>query len=146
MEPEIVSAKVTLTPPNNLAREAAANGRLTSEAIEALLRAEIQRHRVNNLFEASDRLAAVDIPTLTETEVEAEITKTTAARIRTATEVVALTLMPCFRPPQNPCVFAFQGHEMPGLSLPSEHHFAQARLRFRPPSNLLRSRFCHLRT
>jgi hypothetical protein len=40
--------------------------------IESLLREEIRRRRVNNLFEAADRLAALNT-TLTETEVEAEI-------------------------------------------------------------------------
>ncbi len=45
---------------------------LKPEAIESLLREEIRRRRVNSLFEAADRLAALDGP-LTETEVEAEI-------------------------------------------------------------------------
>ncbi len=56
----------------DLPDEAKANGLLTSEAIEALLRAEIRRRRVSELFEAADRLAASS-ESLSEAEVEAEI-------------------------------------------------------------------------
>jgi hypothetical protein len=66
------SLEVKLNLPDGLAREAEANGLLTPEAIESLLRAEIRRRRVNKLFNAADRLAALDAP-LTEAEVEAEI-------------------------------------------------------------------------
>lgn len=59
--------------PNNLVREAEASGLLTPEAIETLLREEIRRRRVEQLFSAADRLANLDLPTLTESEVEAEI-------------------------------------------------------------------------
>lgn len=65
-------SEIVLTLPDNLAREAEANGLLRSESIAALLRAEIRRRRVNRLFAAADRLADVDQP-LTETEVETEI-------------------------------------------------------------------------
>jgi hypothetical protein len=65
-------SKVVLTLPDNLAREAAANGLLKPEPIEAMLRAEIRRRRVNNLFTAADHLAALD-QTLTAAEVEPEI-------------------------------------------------------------------------
>jgi hypothetical protein len=66
------SGEIKLDLPDNLAREAETNGLLRSEANESLLREEIRRRRVNNLFEAADRLAAEDAP-LIETEVEAEI-------------------------------------------------------------------------
>lgn len=59
--------------PDSLADEAKAAGLLTPEAIEQLLRAEIRRRRVERLFEAADRLAALDSQPLTEREVEAEI-------------------------------------------------------------------------
>ena len=52
-------------------REATANGLLTSQALEVLLREEVRRRRVGQLFDAADRLAA--LRPLTETEVEAEI-------------------------------------------------------------------------
>jgi post-segregation antitoxin (ccd killing protein) len=68
-----LSTELKLTLPDNLAREAEASGLLTPEAIESLLREEIRRRRVNQLFEAADRLANLDMPPLTETEVEAEI-------------------------------------------------------------------------
>lgn len=68
-----VSTELKVTLPDNLAREAEASGLLTPEAIEALLREEIRRRRVNQLFSAADRLANLNVPPLTEAEVEAEI-------------------------------------------------------------------------
>lgn len=68
-----MSTELKLTLPDGLAREAEASGLLTPEAIEALLREEIRRRRVNRLFDAADRLAELDVPPLTEAEVEAEI-------------------------------------------------------------------------
>ncbi|HEV7796569.1 MAG TPA: hypothetical protein VGO73_00320 [Pyrinomonadaceae bacterium] len=59
--------------PDGLAREAEANGLLTPESIESLLREEIKRRRVNALFAAADRLADLNSAPLTEAEVEAEI-------------------------------------------------------------------------
>lgn len=59
--------------PDSLAREAKAAGLLTPQAIERLLREEMRRRRVNPLFEAADRLAALDLPPLTEAKVETEI-------------------------------------------------------------------------
>ena len=59
--------------PDSLAREAQAAGLLTPQAIEQLLREEIRRRRVGQLFDAADCLAALDAPPLTEAEVEAEI-------------------------------------------------------------------------
>jgi hypothetical protein len=73
------SLEVKLDLPDGLAREAEAHGLLTPEAIESLLRAEIRRRRVNKLFDAADRLAALDAP-LTEAEVEAEIAAARQAR------------------------------------------------------------------
>lgn len=64
--------ELKLVLPDSLAREAEVSGLLTPESIEALLRAEIRRRRVNKLFLAADRLAAVQTP-LTEEEIEAEI-------------------------------------------------------------------------
>jgi hypothetical protein len=66
--------------PDSLAREAQAAGLLTPQAIEQLLREEIRRRRVSQLFEAADRLAALDAPPLTEAEVEAEIQVVREAR------------------------------------------------------------------
>ena len=68
-----VQLELTLTLPASLAREAEAQGLLTSPGLEALLRAEVQRRRVEHLFEAADRLAALPLAPRTEAEVEAEI-------------------------------------------------------------------------
>ena len=68
-----MSAELKVNLPDGLAREAEANGLLTPEAIESLLREELKRRRVSGLFAASDRLANLDSPPLTEAEVEAEI-------------------------------------------------------------------------
>ena len=68
-----MSAELKVVLPDRLAREAEANGLLTPAAIEALLRDELRRRRVNRLFTAADRLASIDTPPLTEAEVEAEI-------------------------------------------------------------------------
>ena len=65
--------EIKLDLPEGLAREAEASGLLTPESIESLLRAEIDRRRINKFFEAADRLAALDTPRLSQSEVEAEI-------------------------------------------------------------------------
>ncbi len=72
-EESIVQLELTLTLPDTLAREAEARGLLTAEALAALIRAEVQRRRVEQLFAAADQLAALPTPPLTEAEVEAEI-------------------------------------------------------------------------
>ena len=60
--------------PEDLAREAETNGLLTTESLESLLRAELtRRRRVDQLFDAADRLRALPMAPLTEAEVEAEI-------------------------------------------------------------------------
>lgn len=66
------SVEIKLNLPDTLAREAETNGLLRPEAIVSLLREEIRRRRVNNLFAAADRLATSD-SALTEIELEAEI-------------------------------------------------------------------------
>lgn len=68
-----MSAELKVNLPDELAREAEANGLLTPESIETLLRDELKRLRVSSLFAAADRLANLDTPPLTEAEVEAEI-------------------------------------------------------------------------
>jgi len=65
-------SEILLTLPDNLAREAEANGLLRPEFIASLLRTEIRRRRVNKLFAAADRLADLDVP-VTDAEIETEI-------------------------------------------------------------------------
>jgi post-segregation antitoxin (ccd killing protein) len=59
--------------PDDLAHEAEANGLLTSQALAALLRAELHRLRIAQVFEAAEQLAALPLSPLTQAEVEAEI-------------------------------------------------------------------------
>jgi len=73
-------SEVILNLSDNLAKEAEDNGLLKPEFIESLLRAEIRRRRVNKLFAAADRLADLELPPLTEAEVEAEIIKARQSR------------------------------------------------------------------
>ena len=73
-----VELELKLKLPGSLVREAEASGLLTLQALETLLREEVRRRRVAQLFEATDRLAAVT--PLTEAEVEAEIQAARAER------------------------------------------------------------------
>jgi 5'-deoxynucleotidase YfbR-like HD superfamily hydrolase len=63
----------TVTLPENVAREAEAIGLLQPEALERLFREAIRRRQQEQLFAAADRLAGLDLPALTESEVAAEI-------------------------------------------------------------------------
>ena len=58
---------------DSLAQEARSKGLLEPPAVERMLRAELKRNRVDQLFAAADRLAARNLPPLTEAEVETEI-------------------------------------------------------------------------
>lgn len=78
---DVLEIKVVL--PESLAREAEANGLLSAQVIERLLREELRRKRVDDLFASADRLAATDEPPMTEAEVEAEIQAARAARHKT---------------------------------------------------------------
>jgi hypothetical protein len=68
-----------LSLPDQLRKEAEAAGLLSPKAIERLLREEIRRRRVDNLFAAADRLSALDMPALTDDEIMQEIRKTRKA-------------------------------------------------------------------
>lgn len=65
-------SEILLTLPDNLAREAEANGLLKPEFIASLLRTEIRRRKINKLFAAADRLADLGSP-VTDAEIEAAI-------------------------------------------------------------------------
>ena len=77
---EFALVELKLTLPDALARDAEAAGLLSPESIERLLREEVRRRRVDQLFDAADRLAALDLPALTGAEVEAEIRAVRAKR------------------------------------------------------------------
>jgi hypothetical protein len=59
--------------PDQLGREAEALGLLKPATLERLLREEIRRCQVEQLFDAADRLAALAEAPLTAAEIEAEI-------------------------------------------------------------------------
>ena len=63
-----------------LAQEAKSKGLLEPPAVERMLRAELKRNRVDQLFAAADRLASQNLPPMTEAEVEAEIQAARAQR------------------------------------------------------------------
>ncbi len=64
---------ITLTLPDDLAREADTLGLLTSLRITQLVRAELTRRRTDPLFVLMDRLAATPKQDLTEADLQAEI-------------------------------------------------------------------------
>ncbi len=64
---------VKLSLPDQLRKEAEAAGLLSPKAIERLLCEEIRRRRVDDLFAAADRLAALDLPILSDEEIAREI-------------------------------------------------------------------------
>ena len=62
-----------LSLPDKLRREAEEAGLLSPKAIERLLREEIRRRRVDTMFSAANRLAALKLPPLTDEEIIQEI-------------------------------------------------------------------------
>ncbi|MBI3149635.1 MAG: hypothetical protein HYZ17_14085 [Betaproteobacteria bacterium] len=69
-----------LTLPDQLAREAQAAGLLTPQALEAMVRENLRKQRVDELFAAMQRMHAVNTPPLTEEEIQAEIDAARAER------------------------------------------------------------------
>jgi len=59
--------------PENIFKEAQEAGLLKPAEMERLLREELRRRRVDELFATADKLAALDLPALTDDELEAEI-------------------------------------------------------------------------
>ena len=72
--------ELKLSLPDNLAKEAAQAGLLSDAEIEKLLREEIRRRATTELFEAMDRMAAVEGAPMTEEEIQAEIDAVRSAR------------------------------------------------------------------
>ena len=68
--------------PENIYKEAKEAGLLQPAEIERLLREELRRRRVDELFATADRLAALELHPLTEEELEAEIAAAREARAR----------------------------------------------------------------
>jgi hypothetical protein len=77
----MTSIQLTLTLPDDVAKQAKAANLLNPESIAALIEQELERqNQVDQLFRAMDRLAKVELRPLTEAEIEAEIDATRHAR------------------------------------------------------------------
>jgi Arc/MetJ family transcription regulator len=63
---------VQITLPDQLAQEAQRAGLLTSDTIERILREQLKTRRVDELFQAMDRMAAIDTPAAMSPEEVAE--------------------------------------------------------------------------
>ena len=73
---------IELELPERLVEEARNAGLLAPEAIEAMLREQLRKRGIDELFEMADRLAAVDLTPMTEEEVQAEVDAVRAGRRR----------------------------------------------------------------
>ena len=69
----MTEVELKLSLPDQLANQAQAAGLLTPEAIEQMLKRELKRRAGEQLLESAAKLAAVDLPPLTESEIQAEI-------------------------------------------------------------------------
>jgi hypothetical protein len=72
---------ITVSIPDDLARQAQSAGLLRPEAIEQLLREAMTKGQVDKLFATMDKLAALE-PRLTEAEIDAEIAAARTERAR----------------------------------------------------------------
>ncbi|WP_256081199.1 hypothetical protein [Massilia sp. YIM B04103] len=72
-------ASIQLTLPDDLTEQAAEFGLLDSSAIADLLRAEIRRRAFDDLLSVADKLAALNLPPMSEQEIQAEIDAVRAA-------------------------------------------------------------------
>jgi hypothetical protein len=75
---------IQITLPDKLAQEAQRAGLLTSETLERILRERLKEQRVNELFEAMDRMSAVDTPAAMSPEEVAEEMRIMRAERRAA--------------------------------------------------------------
>lgn len=75
-----IDLDIKLRLPDSVVREAKASGLLEPGSLEAVLRDELRRRRVDSLFAAADRLAALPAPALSEEEIESEIQAVRAQR------------------------------------------------------------------
>lgn len=69
----MVTVDIKLSLPEALLKDAQSAGLLSPTVIERLLQEEVRRRRVDNLFAAMDRLAAVDLLPLSDKEIAEEI-------------------------------------------------------------------------
>ena len=70
----MIKCEITLSFSDDLARQAEAEGLLDPVAIAQLIEAELgRRQRIKKLFDSADRLSSLDMPSLSEQDVETEI-------------------------------------------------------------------------
>jgi len=69
----MVTVDFKLSLPEQLLKEAEDAGLLSSSSIERLLRDEIRRRRMDVFFSTIDKLAALDLPILSDEEIAGEI-------------------------------------------------------------------------
>ncbi|MFZ5910801.1 MAG: hypothetical protein ACOYYU_12370 [Chloroflexota bacterium] len=69
----MVTVDIKLSLPEPLLKDAQAAGLLSPAVIERLLQEEVRRRRVDNLFAAMDRLAALDVQPMSDKEITEEI-------------------------------------------------------------------------
>jgi hypothetical protein len=72
---------ITVSLPDDLAKQARSAGLLRDEAIASLLREAMKKQQVDRLFAGVDKLAALE-PQLTEAEIDTEIAAARAERAR----------------------------------------------------------------
>jgi hypothetical protein len=69
----MTTRELTVTLPETLAEEAEATGLLRNSELERILREELRRRRVDELFQLADDMASLDLPPMSLEEVQAEI-------------------------------------------------------------------------
>lgn len=72
--------KLTVTLPDDLAREAGTAGLLAPDALERLLRDAVRQRAIEELKQAMSRMAAVEGPVMTPEEIQEEIRAARAER------------------------------------------------------------------
>lgn len=75
---------IQITLPDQLAQETERAGLLTSETLGRILRERLKEERINELFEAMDRMSAIDTPAVMSPEEVAEAMRIMRAECRAA--------------------------------------------------------------
>ena len=72
--------KITIELPDELAEEASSRGLLAGRALEAMIRDALRRQAGRELLDAAKKLAAVDFPPMTLSEIQREVDAVRAER------------------------------------------------------------------
>ena len=76
----MTTVQLILNLPDNLAQAATSAGLLKPNAIEEMLREAVRRQAVDEFFNAADKLADAEFPTITLDEIQQEVNAVRAAR------------------------------------------------------------------